>query len=189
MARVQSVDDKAVFVFVSDANAHHFEWLESVSHTDRHGCYALDFFNLSGCKQLVCCLTDIASNGLDLVMTNIPGIVDVVVGTPLGTSDHRLVSFVLRIVQSVPKYNVRSTVFLKHHTNFDHVCGAFRSFTWSTILGSADPLVAFDRAIVRSFVGMFLRLYCVVDLATSNGFMLATIDLIVINRLFIVPGV
>ena len=36
-ARVQSVDDKAVFVFVTDANAHHSGWLESVSPTDRHG--------------------------------------------------------------------------------------------------------------------------------------------------------
>ena len=34
---VQSVDDKAVLVFVCDANAHHFKWLESVSPTDRHG--------------------------------------------------------------------------------------------------------------------------------------------------------
>ena len=32
-----------VFVFVGDANAHHSEWLESVSPTDRHGRDALDF--------------------------------------------------------------------------------------------------------------------------------------------------
>ena len=36
LCRVQSVDDKAVFVFVDDANAHHSEWLESVSPMDRH---------------------------------------------------------------------------------------------------------------------------------------------------------
>ena len=53
MARVQSVDDKAVFVFVGDANAHHSERLESVSPTDRHGHDALDFCsNLSGCNSL-----------------------------------------------------------------------------------------------------------------------------------------
>ena len=46
MARVQSVDDKAVFVFVGGANADHSEWLESVSPTDRHGRDALDFCNL-----------------------------------------------------------------------------------------------------------------------------------------------
>ena len=35
MAQVQSFDVKVVFV--GDANSHHFEWLESVSPTDRHG--------------------------------------------------------------------------------------------------------------------------------------------------------
>ena len=61
MARVQSVGDKAVFVFVGDANAHHSEWLESVSPIDWHGCDALDFCNLSGCEQLVRCPTHIAA--------------------------------------------------------------------------------------------------------------------------------
>ena len=41
MARVQSVDDPAVFIFVGDVNAHHSDWLESVSPTDRHGRDAL----------------------------------------------------------------------------------------------------------------------------------------------------
>ena len=69
MARVQSVDHKAVFVFVDDANAHHSDWLESVSPTDRDGRDAHDFFNLSGCEQLVRCPTHIAGNRLDVVMT------------------------------------------------------------------------------------------------------------------------
>ena len=43
IARVQSVDDKAVFVFASDANTHHSEWLESVSPTHRHWRDDLDF--------------------------------------------------------------------------------------------------------------------------------------------------
>ena len=34
-------------------------------------------------------------------MTDVPDIVDVVVGTPLGTSDHCLFSCVLRVEQSV----------------------------------------------------------------------------------------
>ena len=40
---IESVVDKAVFVFVGDANAHHAEWLKSVSPTDRHRRDALDF--------------------------------------------------------------------------------------------------------------------------------------------------
>ena len=71
MARLQSVDDKAVIVIVGDANAHRSEWLESVSPTDRrHGRDALDFCNLSGCEQLVHRTTHIAGNRLDLVMTD-----------------------------------------------------------------------------------------------------------------------
>ena len=43
MARVHSVDDKDVIVFAGDANAHLFEWLESVFPTDRNGNDALNF--------------------------------------------------------------------------------------------------------------------------------------------------
>ena len=144
MAWVQSVDDKAVFVFVGDANAHHSEWLESVSPTDRHGHDALDFCNLAGCEQLVHCPTHIAGNRFNLVMIDVCDIVDMFVGTPLGTSDHCFVSSGLLVEQSVPECSIRSTVFLKHHSNLDNVCCIVRSFTWSTILKSADPLDAFD---------------------------------------------
>ena len=86
---------------VSDSNAHHSEWLESVSLTDRHVRDALDFCNLSCCEQLVLCPTHIAGNRLDLVMTNVPDIVDVFIGTPLGTSGHYFASCVIRVEQSV----------------------------------------------------------------------------------------
>ena len=91
--------------------------LESVSPTDQHGRDALIFCNLSGCEQLVSCHTHIAGNRLDLVMTDASDIVDVFVGSPLGTSDHCFVSCVLRVQQSVPEYNIRSIVFLMHRTN------------------------------------------------------------------------
>ena len=70
-----------------------------------------------------------------------------VVGTPLGSSDDCFVSSALRVEQPVPEYNVRSPVFLKQHTNWDSICSADRSFTWSTSLKSANPLVALNRAI------------------------------------------
>ena len=43
---------------------------------DCHGRDVLDFCNLSGCEQLVRCLTNISGNKLDLVMTDAPEIVD-----------------------------------------------------------------------------------------------------------------
>ena len=77
--------------------------------------------------------THITGNRLDLAITDVPDIVDVVVGTPLGISDHCFVSCVLRVEQSVLEYNARSTVLLKHRANWDRVRSAVRSFTWSTI--------------------------------------------------------
>ena len=61
MAIIQSIDNKAVFVFVGDVNAHHYEWFVSVSPTDCHGL-------------------DIDGKKLNLVMTDAPVIVDVFVG-------------------------------------------------------------------------------------------------------------
>ena len=148
---------KKLVVFVGDADAHYSEWLESVSPTDRHGSNALDFCYLSGGEQLVSGPAHIAGNRLDLVMTDVPDIVNVVVGTPLGTSDRCFVSCVLCVEQSVPEYNVRTTVFLKHRTNWDSVRIAVRSFTYSTILKPVDPLVAFDRAIGRYVPTTVLR--------------------------------
>ena len=108
-----------------------------------------------------------------------------VVGTPLCSSDHCFVSCVLRVEQSVPEYNVRSTVFLKHRANWDIGSSAVSSFIWITILKTADPLVVFDRAIGevigRHVPTTFLR--C--DLETSNGLMSAAEELKMLNRLFI----
>ena len=78
---------------------------------------------------MVRCPTHIAGNRFDLVMTDVPDIVDVVVGTPLCTSDQCFVSCALRVELSVPEHNVRRTVFLKHRTNWDSVRSAVRSFT------------------------------------------------------------
>ena len=145
MAQSQSLDDKAIFFFVGDVNAHQSEWQESVSHTDQYGRDALNFCNLSGCELLVLCFTHISGDRLDLVMTDVPDIVlDVFVGTPLGTSDHCFVSCVHQIEQSVQEYNIRSTALLKHCTNWDNIRCAVRSFSLSTILKSADPLDVLD---------------------------------------------
>ena len=42
--------------------------------------------------------------------------------------------------------------------------------------------------LVRSLVGMFLPLFCVGDLETSIGLMPAAGELMMLSRLFIVPG-
>ena len=121
------------------------------------------------------------------------GSLDEFVGTLLVTSDHSFVSCVLLVGQSVPEYNVRSTVFLKHRINWDKSAAcAVTSFTWSTILKSADPLDAFYRAIsevIIRYVPNFLPLFCAVDLETCNGLIPVAGELMKLNRLLIVSGV
>ena len=41
---------------------------------------------------------------------------------------------------------------------------------------------------MRLLVGMFLPLFCRVDLETSNGLVPAAGELMILNRLFILPG-
>ena len=111
-----------------DANAHHLEWLESVSPTDGHGRDALDFCNFAGCEQMVRGATHITGNRLDLAMTAAPDVVDVSLGTPLGTSDHCFVNCELLVEQVIPQHNIRRVVHLKHRINWDNVRNAIRSF-------------------------------------------------------------
>ena len=127
--------------------------MESVSPTDRHWRDALDFCNLSGCDQLVRCPTHIAGNRLDLDLTDAPDRVDVFVGTPLGTSDHSIVSCVLRVEQCVPEHNVRSTVFLKHCTNWEMSAVQSGASYGAQFSGQ---LIHQTELLVRSLIGLFL---------------------------------
>ena len=78
----QSVDDKTVFVFVGDANTHHFQWLESDLLLIFMGMMLL-IFTIRLVVSSWCAPTHIAGNRLDLLMTDVPDIVDVFIGTPL----------------------------------------------------------------------------------------------------------
>ena len=52
MAALQDEDVRDSFLFVSDLNGHHQEWLGSTT-TNSHGVAAFDFATVSGCDQLV----------------------------------------------------------------------------------------------------------------------------------------
>ena len=102
MSHIQELDRKSCFVFVGDLNAHHRDWLNSISETDPHGVAALDFANLTNCEQLIVEPTHIRGNRLDLLLTDVPGVVDASVKPPLGNSDHSVISFDLMLRSSVP---------------------------------------------------------------------------------------
>ena len=90
--------------------------------------------------------THIAGNRLDLVMTDAPD-VDVLLGTPLGTSDRCFVNCELLVEQVIPEHNIRHVVHLKHRINWDNVRNAVRSLSCNTILRSADPIGALNSAV------------------------------------------
>ena len=87
MAAVQAADTRASFLFVGDLNGHHQERLSSTT-TNRRGVAALDFATVSGCDQLVIGPTHSREGTLNLLMNDVPDIVQVAVVAPLGIWDH-----------------------------------------------------------------------------------------------------
>ena len=79
MAAVQAEDVRASFLFMGDLNGHHQEWLGSTT-TNCHGVASSDFATVSGCDQLVVGPTHTRGGTLDLLMTDVPDLVQI---TPL----------------------------------------------------------------------------------------------------------
>ena len=71
----------ASFLFVGYLNGHHQERQGSTS-TNRHGVAALDFATVSDCDQLVVGPTHARGGTLDLLMTDVPELVQVSVVAP-----------------------------------------------------------------------------------------------------------
>ena len=83
MAKVQSIDRMASFLFVADVNAHH-EWLVSYT-TTVHGRAALDYVSSSGYEQMVMEPTHVDGGLPDLVLISVHDLVAVRVSSPVGT--------------------------------------------------------------------------------------------------------
>ena len=98
MAAVQAADARASFLFMCDLNGHHQEWLGSTP-KNRHGVAALDFATVSCCDQLVMVIGPTHARGrtLDLLMTDVPDLVQVAVVAPLGSSDQSSLSIAISL--------------------------------------------------------------------------------------------
>ena len=132
MAAVQAEDVRASFLFVGDLNGHHQEWFGSTM-TNSHGVAAFDFTTVSGCDQLVIGPTHARGGILDLMMTDIPDLIQAAVVAPIGNSDHSSLSAVISTAQAVCNLCVSKKVFLKHQVNWNTVCGAMRDLPWRNI--------------------------------------------------------
>ena len=84
---------------------------------------AFDFVTVSGCDQLVVGSTHARGGILNILMTDVPDLIQVAVVACIGNSDH---SAVILTAQAVPNLCVSRKVFLKHQVNWNTVCGAVR---------------------------------------------------------------
>ena len=108
MAAVQTEDIRASSLCVGDLNGHHQEWLGSTT-TNRHGVAALDFATVSGCDQLVVRPTHARGGTLDLLMTDVPYLVQVAI-TPLCRQSFRwLRRFQTCVLVGKLSSNIKST--------------------------------------------------------------------------------
>ena len=98
MAAVQAEDGRSYFLYV-DLNGHHQEWLASTT-TNCQGVAAFDFANVSGCDQLVVSPTHARGGTLDLLMTDVPDLVQVSgqVGSLLAVGSHFNISGCFKLV-------------------------------------------------------------------------------------------
>ena len=149
MALIQETDQKSCFVFVGDLNAHHQQWLNSLSPTNRHGHAALDFSNLSGCTQLVTGPTHNSGNRLDLLLSDVPDVVEVKISPPIGKSDHSAISFDLLTNFNVPKFTVSRRIYLKSRANWNNIARDLMDVSWNDIFKSDEPEVALNDTLMN----------------------------------------
>ena len=148
MGNIQATDRKSSFIFVGDLNAHHKEWLNSISDTNIHGIKALDFSNLSGCDQLINEPTHQLGNCLDLLFTDSPGVVDTAVKPPLGSSDHFQISFTLKLKVYIPNIQISKKVYLKSRIDWQKVKSDIEKIEWSKIYKSPNSIVDLNAALI-----------------------------------------
>ena len=170
MAAIQENDRKASFVFIGNFNAHHKEWLNSISQTDCHGLRALDFSSESGCDQIIHSPTHRSGNCLDLIFTDTPGVVAGNVGSPVGTSDHCYVSAIIKTEHAVPDISFSRKIYLKSQADWNGILNDLRELDWPDIYRQVDFVASmndgFER-IVRRIPSRVIK-FCIKDKAWFN---------------------
>ena len=87
MSAVQVEDVRDSLMFVDDLNGAHRVWLGSTT-TNSRGVAAIDIATVSGYDQFIVGTTHAHVGTLDLLMTDVPDLVQVAVVETRGNSDH-----------------------------------------------------------------------------------------------------
>ena len=149
MCRIQDSDCKTCFIFTGDFNAHHRNWLGSRSQTNSHGFSALDFANSAGFEQLVSQPTHTGGNVLDLVLTDVPGLVCVDVFAAIGSSDYSSLSLSIQMLQLPPKFSIERDVFLKDKVKWEAVNNDVSNICWSNIYKHPEPIQSLNDDLLK----------------------------------------
>ena len=80
-----------------------------MSPTDHHGNAAFDFANLSACTQLIKEPIHKLGNCLNLLLTDVPGVVDLL----LGNLDHSFIWFSMKMYFSITNITFSYKAYLK----------------------------------------------------------------------------
>ena len=154
---IQEEDRKACFIFIGDFNAHHRDWLNSVSPTNQHGIAALNFSDTTGCEQLVTGATHTSGNRLDLLLTDVGGVVEVQTTAPVGSSDHQGLACKIQLNFPIPDFTITREVIVKSRINWDGIDRAFDNIVWRDIYNAPCPISALNACLLdmkRRFVPM-----------------------------------
>ena len=145
---IQEEDRKACFIFIGDLNAHHREWLSSISPTDQHGIAALNFSDVTGCEQLVTGATHTSGNLLDLLLTDVGGVVEVETTAPIGTSDHRGLACKIQLNFPIPDFTITREVIIKSRINWDGIYHSFNSIAWRDVYDAPCSVSALNSVLL-----------------------------------------
>ena len=76
---------------------------------------------------------------LNLLFTDVPGLVPVAVVAPIGNSNHSSLSAVISMALAVPNMSVGRKIFLKHLVNWNTVCSVIQDLPWRNIWSADHP--------------------------------------------------
>ena len=86
--------------------------------------------------------------GQGLLLTDAPGVVDCVVDTPLGNSDHSSISVTLQLGFCIPSITFLSQIFLKSRVDWSRIHQDLQEFTWGNVYNRPDSVNAYNNLLI-----------------------------------------
>ena len=155
---------RAEILYIGDFNVHHTEWLNS-SHTDMGGIEAHSFSILHDLEQIIKHPTrvpdrhDQASNPLDLFFTSNPLLYSYNIFSPLGSSDHCIISVNSTFAHPPPIPSTSRRLWHFEDVQRNDLKSFLADFPWRDYcFRSGSPCDATVKVMIPMF--LYLRHYC-----------------------------